>query len=607
MGKSVFTTIFFVCLSWNFLSAADITIDVSSQQRQISPLLYGINNALSSDTSAPTSDSAWTLYQDAGIRFFRENSGNNASKYNWRKKMTSHPDWYNNVHHTDWNYEAQSLIQKMPSTYGMWAIPLTGWAASSDSANFDCWNYDKCIGTDAHKNFAGEGDFKKYLEPWPVDSALGILNHWFSASELNLPFENFKYWNLDNEPDIWASTHDDVFSSEPDFEDFFKKFIDATSKMRQLYPQIKVVGPVLTNEWMWYTWYNNALTDSKTGKAYNLTEWFIKRLGEAEDSLNLQLLDVFDIHWYPGETTDEDFLQLHRVLFDTTYRYPGANGVHMVSGSWDQTAQKEYILARIQQWSQQYLGREIELALSETGFQNPSPMIAAILHANMLGTMAQHGVKIYTPWTWHTGYWETVHLYSRYFGQVNVAANRSNESFSSYAALSNLGDTLSMIVINQEASSQDVSIDLQSFNNPSLLDAYRLQNLTQETFVSHSQNALETFTPSLQNNTITATLPPLSINLIRLTGSAIVTQNKVRAKAVSDFSCKIHANHIMVYSSQAGNVSLYNLHGQKVLSTRIQEHQAQLQTDHLNPGTYILKHAGHVQIMALQTGFNQSF
>ncbi|MDR2475358.1 MAG: hypothetical protein LBD45_05825 [Bacteroidales bacterium] len=85
-----------------------ITVDASREIKEISPYIYGRNNNLSDDPQKPTSNSTWQLYRDVGLKFFRESGGNNSTKYNWRKKLISHPDWYNNVYTHDWDYVAQS-------------------------------------------------------------------------------------------------------------------------------------------------------------------------------------------------------------------------------------------------------------------------------------------------------------------------------------------------------------------------------------------------------------------------------------------------------------------------------------------------------------------
>jgi hypothetical protein len=62
-----------------------ITVDATINKKIVSPYIYGRNESF---------DKAATFYKDAGLRFARMNAGNNATKYNWRKKITSHPDWY---------------------------------------------------------------------------------------------------------------------------------------------------------------------------------------------------------------------------------------------------------------------------------------------------------------------------------------------------------------------------------------------------------------------------------------------------------------------------------------------------------------------------------
>jgi len=48
------------------------------------------------------------------LRFSRINGGSNATGYNWRKKITVHPDCYNNVYAEDWDAYAQTLLPIIP-------------------------------------------------------------------------------------------------------------------------------------------------------------------------------------------------------------------------------------------------------------------------------------------------------------------------------------------------------------------------------------------------------------------------------------------------------------------------------------------------------------
>jgi hypothetical protein len=77
-----------------------ITVNATQDKRLISPYIYGKNDWL---------DKPIQFYKDAGLHFMRMNGGNNATGYNWRKKITVHPDWYNNVYSADWDADAQSI------------------------------------------------------------------------------------------------------------------------------------------------------------------------------------------------------------------------------------------------------------------------------------------------------------------------------------------------------------------------------------------------------------------------------------------------------------------------------------------------------------------
>src|SRR4051794_6537135 len=81
----------------------NIRLDFSIPTHAVSPYLYGRNNSLSSNPGSNFVPE-WTRLKDARVRFFRESGGNNSTKYNWRRKLSSHPDWYNNVYVNDWDF-----------------------------------------------------------------------------------------------------------------------------------------------------------------------------------------------------------------------------------------------------------------------------------------------------------------------------------------------------------------------------------------------------------------------------------------------------------------------------------------------------------------------
>ena len=105
-------------------------INADEGNRLISPYLYAKNSAVNSIENA-TSDLQQA--KEAGINLTRQNIGNNATNYNWRKKLTCHPDWYNNVYACDWDVVAQSLSTISPTMQGMFAFQLSCRVASDGS------------------------------------------------------------------------------------------------------------------------------------------------------------------------------------------------------------------------------------------------------------------------------------------------------------------------------------------------------------------------------------------------------------------------------------------------------------------------------------------
>lgn len=96
-----------IAISLNVFSQVSVVVDAALDRKAISPYIYGRNNSLSDNPSNPLSDADWQRLKDAGVRIFREGGGNNSTKYNWRLKLSSHPDWYNNVYAHDWYFASK--------------------------------------------------------------------------------------------------------------------------------------------------------------------------------------------------------------------------------------------------------------------------------------------------------------------------------------------------------------------------------------------------------------------------------------------------------------------------------------------------------------------
>jgi hypothetical protein len=534
-----------------------VTVDFSQPTHPVSPYLYGRNNSLSGNPGSGFTPE-WTKLNDAGVHFFREGGGNNSTKYNWRLKLSSHPDWYNNVYANDWSFAATSLQTQIPTAQGMWSFQLIGKAAKTNANNFNDWGYNSSQWWEGvAQNLAGggepktsggtkalvEGDPDLYLQNWTADSTTLILDHWFN--DLGFNKEQLRYWSMDNEPEIWNGTHDDVMPTQIQAEEFMQRYFEVAKKARAKYPEIKLVGPVPANEWQWYNWPNGI---SSGGRNYPWLEYFIKRVGEEQAATGIRLLDVLDIHFYPGSSNTTEIVQYHRVFFDKNYVYPEANGVKNVSGSWNASENKEYIFERCKTWLQSYIGNDhsVTFGLSESGISEVNAKTSAVWYAGMLGEFMKHPeVEIFTPWTWQKGMWEVLHLFSRYNKTEFVPATSSEEEFvSAYPTLNEAEDSLTVVLVNRHVSStKTVTVKFNGFDlADESFETLTLSNLpANETFVSHTQNALQKATIAQSANAIAVSVPALSIITLRLKGERgeVVTGNE---EELADNILKVYPN-----------------------------------------------------------------
>src|SRR5665647_2904537 len=143
--KTYFVIVLLGCFATSTIIAQDVTVTVNAaaNKKAVSPNIYGRNEGFDHTTQ---------FLKDAGLRFARVGGGNNMSAYNWRLKLTVHPDWYNNVYGADWDVYAQKINDNFPNMQGMFAFQLLGRAASSDQHNFPDYTYMQ-----AHPGWSGNG------------------------------------------------------------------------------------------------------------------------------------------------------------------------------------------------------------------------------------------------------------------------------------------------------------------------------------------------------------------------------------------------------------------------------------------------------------------
>lgn len=610
-------------------SQMPVRIDIDATKlRPVSPFIYGKNNVLPS-TFLASGNAEITKAKEAGVRFVRQGGGNNSTKYNWRLKLSSHPDWYNNVYANDWDAAAKNLYTQLPGVDGMWSFQLLGKVAANTKNNFNDWTYNSSQWWEGTgQNLAGGGQINTsgsdngkalvdgnpdlYLMDWPADSTVGILDKWFGPNGLGYEKSRIRYWNMDNEPEIWVGTHDDVMKTQLPAEDFMQLYFKVAKAARAKYPELKLVGPVPANEWQWYRW-DNGITSG--GKNYPWLEYFIKRIAEEEKASGIKLLDVLDIHFYPGEKEAAQCVQLHRVFFDRNYVYPGANGVKTVNGGWDSNINKEYIFGRCSDWLTKYMGADhgVTFGITEMDIQSSNSNVVSVWYASTLGEFMKNGVEIFTPWSWKPGMWETLHLFSRYNHQSYVQAVSQNETLvSAYPTINENKDSMTIVLVNRSLTETvQVKLQLAGFTaNKWNRELYSLSKLpATETFVSHAKNALVKSELPVADEMLIE-LAPLSVNSITLK-AAVTSTEKGLQKGI--LQAKVYPNPATQHTTldftltERGsvNIGLFNANGQLIKSISKQtwnagSHQMEVNTQSLGQGIYWLRMETSTDITTLK-------
>lgn len=561
-------------------TVVEVSIDAESNKKLVSPYIYGKNGCVSdkkySGVLGDEDPKNVALAKEAGLRFVRMNDGNNATKYNWKDCLSSHPDWYNNVYYHNWNASSMRLRDNLPDIQAMYAFQLAGYVAKTDEYNFNDYEYNGSKWWNGvTMNLAGggdvsgeDGDYRLYLKEWPADSTVAILDYW--EKELYFDMSKRQYWSMDNEPEIWNGTHDDL-PLEFTADEFIEKYIAVAKKAKALNPNVKLCGPVAANEWQWFKFREETLKID--GRYYCWLEYFIKRVADEQKKSGVRLLDVFDLHWYPTDKTFNALMGLHRVFFDEEYSYSKANGLKTINGGWEESNKKEMIFTRVNGWLDEHFGEGhgITLALTETAFESTEPTTIALTYASFLGTFMENGVEIFSPWTWKTGMWETLHLFSRYSKELNVSAVSDNQNVSAYTTVNQTSDSMTVIFVNRsETEEMDVNIDVKNFTvGDGVYKKFELSELpSQETFVSHEQNALKVGYATVAGSKTRLSLPAKSITALVLSREATGVENEEQFAA----TCEPYPNpttgsfYMANYDGAITSLQVFNAVGQCVCS-----------------------------------------
>ena len=279
---------------------ADVTVTVDpTKTHPISPWIYGINS-FSSIPNAPhfTMDrmggNRWTAYN------WETNASNAGSDFNYQNddflSSSSIPgEAVRPVIEADQNAGMASLmtVQLQGLVAGDESGPVSV-ANPPDLTRFKRLGFKKSlIVSDPFTLTPPTTDSIVYMDEfvWAMDQkfpGMGI----FGANPTHPTFIS-----LDNEPELWNSTHLELQDSTPvDSDSYIIKTINLTKAIKDQFPNAVIFGPVHYGFQGIYNW-QGEFTATPTG-----ADWFpdryLPRLKTASTTYGRPLVDVYDFHWY---------------------------------------------------------------------------------------------------------------------------------------------------------------------------------------------------------------------------------------------------------------------------------------------------------------------
>ncbi len=518
-----------------------LSVDAAAGQHAISPYIYGINfasEAVAASVNLPV----------------RRWGGNSTSRYNWQNDTTNTgSDWYfenvpEEVGAAD-NFVGQDL---RTGTKTLLTVPLIGWVAKSRPSGhpYDCGfkvskygaqqqtdsQWDPDCGNGVHTNgtnITGNNPLDTSVAASPAFAGSWI-NHLVSAFG-TAANGGVMFYDLDNEPMLWNSTHRDVHPNPTTYDEMRDRTSAYAAAIKAADPSAQTLGPVV---WGWCAYFYSAADGCSSGADraahgnLDFIEWYLQQMRAYEQLHGLRILDYLDVHIYPqvdGVFSDSPGsaavqaarLRSTRQLWDTTYVHEGWIG------------QPVYLIPRMKQWvAADYPGTK--LAITEYNWGALGYMNGALAQADLLGIFGREGLDLATLWgppdNANAPGIFAFRMYRNYdgqggsFGGTSVqAASTDQEKLALYAARRSPDGALTLMIINKTGGALTSSLALANFQPAATARLYRYSSANLAAIVHEPDQPLTQagFTAVYPANSITlVVIPPSGASTVTISGHA---------------------------------------------------------------------------------------
>jgi fibronectin type 3 domain-containing protein len=343
---------------------------------------------------------------------------------------------------------------------------------------------------------------------------------------------------LDNEPELWNTTHLEVQGPNPVTSDnYISKTITLTEALKDQFPNMIIFGPVHYGFQGIYNW-QGELNATPSGANW-FPDKYLPAIASASATYGKPIVDVYDFHWYAeeydangnrsidlSETTLTDaqvqlIVQSPRNLWDPTYT-DSYNSNPWIYEELGQTPIN--LLGRLQaKINAENPGMKISITEYENGGWNH--IAGTIAQADNLGIFGAQGLFAANFWPPNGTYPYALAGFSAYrgfdgatacFGDTSVQAASSDvSSVMVYASLdSSTPGRVVFVAINRSTSSKVTEISGQTVSGTAYI--YQMTAASAQTQVSGGASVQPVAAGSMaaSGSSFTITLPALSVTTI---------------------------------------------------------------------------------------------
>lgn len=464
-----------------------VTVDGGAAGRPISPYIYGVAGADPSQLEA------------LGATLDRW-GGNNSSRYNWANghAWNAARDWdfrNGNYGHPSGSAADQFITgTRSASAAALLTIPTLGWVAKNDDNSTQSTGVPNGNGgppastgssaiagydPTANQQRTSVPSFPRKPGPLsdpPSTSGPVYQNEWVHhlVDTFGPAPRGVAFYAMDNEPDLWSVTQEDVHPVQMSYDDMLANFETYATAVKEQDPQASVLGPDVSG-WTAYfysardrgsdNFATHADRSAHGGEAF--LPWWLSQVAAADRARGSRSLDYLDVHYYPqaanvySDASDPATQALRirsvRSLFDPNY----------TDESWIGT--QVQLVPRLKQWiAQDYPGTK--LAITEYSWGGSKDPSGGVAEAEALGIFGREGVDLASYWydpDPASSVGRAIRMYRNYdgkggtFGDLSVGAASNQRGVMAFAARQSSRKELDLMLVN-ESPNQVATVHLKT-------------------------------------------------------------------------------------------------------------------------------------------------